>query len=168
MTWWNLLFLTLGLLILGCSASKGTPDISEGKTVVFEGLPHPMYEDELLESEKQTKAKILLHGSYFYEKFQDAKDTETNELRNVLSDPEGFTPFEGEKKCGGFHADYAVAWKVNGQVFEILICFGCGEVKRYGPRGEVREDMKQQTRENLKMILKMYDNVRPPHKMPWP
>src|SRR6185503_19767039 len=99
MTWWNLLFLTLGLLTLGCSASNGKPEISEGKTIVFEGLPHPNYE-EIFESEKQSKSTTLLHGSYFYEKFQDAKDTETNELRNVLSDPEGFRPFEGEKKCG--------------------------------------------------------------------
>ena len=167
MKWRALVVVCLALLPLGCSSSP-LQDIPESKTVVFEGLPHPMYESELLESEKESKATTTLHNCYFYEPSQPAKDTETNELRNVLSDPEGFSPFEGEKKCGGFHADYAVAWKEGGRVFEVLICFGCGEVKRYGPRGEVREDMKQPTREKLKMILKMYDNVRPPHKMPWP
>jgi len=170
MTWRTLLLLHLISAILGCSSdsSTGISRIEEGKTVVFEGLPHPMYERELVESERQTKPMTTLHGNYFYVPFQAAKDNETNELRDVLSNAEGFEPFAGEKKCGGFHADYAVVWKENGQIFEVLICFGCGEVKRFGPQGEVREDMKESTRETLKMILKMYNNVRPPQKMPWP
>jgi hypothetical protein len=139
--------------------------VLEGKTIVYEGLPHPNFDPPgLLESEKSSKQTTVLHDCYFYKSFQPAKDTETNELRELLTDPLAFSPFSGEKKCGGFHADYAVAWKENGQVTEVLICFGCGEVKRFGPRGTAREDMNADTEKLLQTILKMYDRDRPHRK----
>jgi hypothetical protein len=166
MAWRTLCFLNLVIAALGCSSTAAIPEnaVAEGNTIVFEGLPHPGYEAELFESEKNSKSTVKLHGSYFYKAFQPAKDTETSELRETLSDPERFEPFSGEKKCGGFHADYAVAWKENGRLFKVLICFGCGEVKRFGPQGEVREDMKTNTSDLLKMVLKMYDRDRPAHQ----
>ena len=157
-----LITMMLGLTILGCSSSP-SPAIPEGTTVVYEGLPHPTYEDELFENEKQ-KPTAVLHGLHFYRECHALNVKEAETLTAVISGAGGFATWSGEKKCGGFHADYAVAWKQGGKTFEVLICFGCGEVKRYGPGKEVREDMKSETSDKLKELLKAYDELRPPHE----
>ena len=72
--------------VLGCSSNTEVPssDVLEGKTIVYEGLPHPNFDPPgLLESEKSSKQTTVLHDCYFYKSFQPAKDTETNELREL-------------------------------------------------------------------------------------
>ncbi|MFN0022131.1 MAG: hypothetical protein ACKVP0_28110 [Pirellulaceae bacterium] len=156
-----LILTTLEFLTSGCTSPVAA--IPEGTTVVYEGLPHTAYEGDLFESEKN-KPTAVLHGLYFYREYHTLSGKEAETLRTALSDASGFSPWSGEKKCGGFHADYAVAWKEDGKTFEVLICFGCGEVKRYGTGKEIREDMKKETSDEFNELLKAYDKLRPAHQ----
>ncbi len=164
----SIILFVVGMVTLGCSSGP-SENIPEAQTVVavYEGLPHPFYENELYESEKNSKTTTNLHESYFYHESHSLSPREGEALQKVLGDTENFEPFvdsENTKTCGGFHADYAATWKRNGMVVEVLVCFGCDEVKRFGPEGEVREVMKEGTSDKLKTLLKVYDKIRPPHE----
>lgn len=128
------------------------------KVVVFEGLPHPVSERELLAEEKRTKDWWRLHGESFY----SAKQTLTVEQRKRLQGVErSIAPWSGMKLCGGFHADYAVAWLGKFGVYEMLACFSCGEVRLYGPQMELTGDLKGETAESLRTFLREFQRERP-------
>jgi hypothetical protein len=67
----------------------------------------------------------------------------------------------GEKKCGGFHPDYAVEWSVGRDRYRALICFGCEEVKLFGPALESRNDLDRTAYKRLEELLKPYQKNRP-------
>ena len=69
------------------------------------------------------------------------------------------------KGCGGFHPDYAVERAVGGQVYRCLVCFGCGEVKVFGPGGELHRDVVNPI--PLKRLLVPYWKNRPASDV-WP
>ncbi len=71
-----------------------------------------------------------------------------------------YKEFSGEKKCGGFHPDFAVEWQIGTAKYQALICFGCGEVKLFGPGYESRYDFHSET---IEKILKKYNKNRPAH-----
>jgi hypothetical protein len=133
-----------------------------GRVVVYEGLPHQTYERELLEEEKRTKATVTLHDFPFYREPLDLTEEGAKALRGLLGDARTFEPFAGEKTCGGFHPDYAVEWSHEGQTTQYQLCFGCGEVKVYGPGGEFRFDLRADARERLTRLLRPYRKNRPP------
>jgi hypothetical protein len=80
-------------------------------------------------------------------------------LLTLLGSDGTLLTFSGEKKCGGFHADYALTWKVAGVEYAALFCFGCGEVKLFGPQQEFRYDIGEE--DSLTRILKHYVRNRP-------
>jgi hypothetical protein len=128
---------------------------------LYEGLPHKMYEPDVLKSELNSKPTVQMHGFAFYRDPLVLKDGDGEKLRNILGDPGTFTPFEEEKKCGGYHPDYAVEWSSRGRVYICLICFGCGEAKVYGRGGEQHFDVREAPEESLKAILCPYRKNRP-------
>jgi hypothetical protein len=160
----------VGLLLLGSGCNKSHPgaeaDRSPFATVsraekltLYEGLPHPGYEPKVVESERKTKETFDLHGYAFYREPLALTPVDAGKLKVILGDPARFAPFAGEKKCGGFHPDYAVEWAVDGQVYQCLFCFGCGEVKMYGPLGETRFDLADA--KSLRGVLMPYQKNRP-------
>ena len=57
------------VLLAGCSGSSGaftTPVAGAEKMTLWEGLPHQMFEHDLMESERRSKPVQELHGHWFY------------------------------------------------------------------------------------------------------
>jgi hypothetical protein len=167
----NLVLLVPGLCLFVAACSPGKGDVPgraalatvgrAEKLALLEGLPHPGYEAKQLESEKKSKPTIELDGFLFYKEPLDLKGDDTRALAELLGRADSFKPFAGEKKCGGFHPDYAVEWTASGGVHRYLICFGCGEVKVHTPTGDSRFDIASVARERLESILKNYQKNRP-------
>jgi hypothetical protein len=160
------LIVPLLLAFSGCSGRH--PDTTTLKQadrlVLYEGLPHQMYESQALEAEKKAKPTVTLHGFSFYRETLEVKAGDDQRLKTLMSDPGSFEAFSGEKRCGGFHPDYAVEWSAGGQVYQALLCFGCWEVKIYGPKGEAIYDIRGDARDQLKALLEPYRKNRPPFK----
>lgn len=129
--------------LVGCSASpqsEYTIPQAEALTL-YEGLPHPMYETEVLEAEKNAKPTVDLHGYPFYRATLSLKPDDERSVKEILSTAATYEPFGGEKKCGGFHPDFAFAWTISGKRQACLICFGCKEIKVFRSGNETRFDI---------------------------
>ncbi len=131
------------------------------RVVLYEGLPHPAWESELLEEQLRTKETQELHGHPFYKETLPLKLDDSKRLTDILGSAGTYKRFSGEKKCGGFHPDFVVEWHVGEDRFRVLICFGCREVKLYGPQIESRYDLDQVASNELKKILHGYRKNRP-------
>ena len=152
------------LLASAASCSRGKPSLASPnpeKITLYEGLPHQMYESGKLAEEK-TKPTVEKGGFPFYRDPLALKDADAKALGTILANPDTFEPFGGEKKCGGFHPDYALVASSKGEEFTYLICFGCGEVTVYGSgRSETRYDLGRDARTRLEELLKPYQKNRP-------
>ena len=159
-----------GLVLSGCSggAPQGPTIRQAGVLSLYEGLPHPIYETEALAAEQKSKPTIDLHGYPFYRQPLVLKPGDDKQLRDVLGDGSSYRQHSGEKKCGGFHPDYAVVWSVRGQQSTDLICFTCQEIRRFGPAGEANFDIAAEVRERLKRLLASYLRDRPAHPFSGP
>lgn len=138
------------------------------RITVYEGLPHPMYEEEEFRRELQAKATVQLHGFPFYREPLALKQGDVETLRGLLGTEGSYMPYGGEKMCGGFHPDYAVEWTNGRGVDHCLICFGCSEARVYGPRGgtfyNLRDEGGDRDPMKLLVLLKVYRKNRPPHE----
>ncbi|WZP00055.1 hypothetical protein EP7_001672 [Isosphaeraceae bacterium EP7] len=168
------------ILVLGVSATIAAiwhlrPQVYDtvrlsNRLVVFEGLPHPMYEEATFEKELKSQQTIQISGFPFYLEPLDMKVEDLKALRDLLGNRNTYQAYSGEKKCGGFHPDYAVEWTFEGRVYRCLICFGCFEVRFIDPKGnersyDLRQDRDGRTRKSgLSDLLKTYRNHRPPHE----
>ncbi|HEU5297191.1 MAG TPA: hypothetical protein VFU71_20590 [Burkholderiaceae bacterium] len=142
-----------------CAAVRQVRDF-----VLLEGLPHQHWESELLATEMRAKAFVKLSGFPFYRDTLSMSSEDRQRLSHVLCDPETYSPFGGEKACGGFHPDYAVEWCPDGMVWRALICYGCGEIKLAGPATELRCDIPPSVFVQLYGILADYHKNRPGHE----
>jgi len=152
------------VILAGCAVPKredaGT---DSAQLMVYEGLPHQFYEQRELEKEIKTKETVALHGYRFYSPPVEISDDEGRRLKALLEDDHSFKEWSGEKKCGGFHPDYAVQWRVGDSTHQYLICFGCGEAKVFGPNREARYDLaaEQQLKEALGKYRKNWPATGP-------
>ncbi|HJZ58011.1 MAG TPA: hypothetical protein VKE74_23840 [Gemmataceae bacterium] len=128
------------------------------KVVLFEGLPHPAHEKALLDAELKAKKTISDHGFAFYAEPLELKPADAKTLIALFSDPESFRQWRGYKKCGGFHPDYMVEYHVGQDVYRMQVCFGCSEVKVFGPKLELYCDM---AKEPFAKVLRTYQKNRP-------
>ena len=152
------------VIFTGCSGPhpQTTTLKQADRLVLYEGLPHQMYERQALEAERKAKSTVTLHGFPFYRETLELKAADAERLKALLSDPGSYAAYSGEKKCGGFHPDHAVEWTAGGRTYQILICFGCFEAKIYSPKGEALHDFRLEASKQLKVLLAPYRKNRPP------
>jgi hypothetical protein len=160
------LIVLLGLASSGCSGPppEAATLTQAERLVLYEGLPHQMYEPKALDAERKAKPTVTFHGFPFYRETLELKPGDDNRLKALLSDPRSFSAYSGEKKCGGFHPDYAVEWSAGGQVYQALICFGCFEARIYGPAGGTTYDVGRDVQERFRTLLGPYRKNRPPFR----
>jgi len=131
------------------------------KATLYEGLPHQRHESALLKQEKAAKKTLDFGDFTFYQEPFEVKDTDFKALKAILSSPETFRPYSGEKGCGGYHPDYFVEWYAEGEICRVYLCFGCGEAKVVGPNGETKYDLDSAGRVKLEDVLFAYHKNRP-------
>jgi hypothetical protein len=170
------LFTLLGMLVASSSfaafpneqltqLSSITAGIAHSSSfVLYEGLPHQAWEREQLLEELGSKKFISMYGFPFYERPLSVAAADVEALRRLTSTPESYLPYGGPKLCGGFHPDYALAWKNGDTTFYILVCFGCREIKLYGADRELLTEMATESRPQFEMLLLKYHDQRPPHE----
>lgn len=128
---------------------------------VYEGLPHQFFEAELLDAEQKRNDVIEVGGYSFYAPKTLLQLDRMEELKHWLSMEGSFSKFSGEKKCGGFHPDYAVVWEGQKRDYAVLICFGCGEVIFTDGSKKLRYDLNNKTKSGLIELLADYAKKRP-------
>lgn len=146
------------------ASSKIRKAIAEANIVfVYEGLPHQMFERDLLAAESKRKDIEKIGSFRFYTPAVAATTPEM--LKRLLSSSSTIQVFGGEKLCGGFHPDFAVQWSSkDGSRFFALICFGCHEVIYGDGKNEYRYDFEDEPFEMLKKELAPYSKKRPKTK----
>jgi hypothetical protein len=132
------------------------------KVVLHEGLPRPG--DKSFNTEKTTKKTVTIANWLFYAEPLDFKDKDESKLTDLIGSEKTFAAFSGVKKCGGFHPDYALEWRVGKDTYYALICFGCHEVKVYGPGKGAYADIAKDGYNSLTALLKPYRKNRPERK----
>jgi len=160
MTLLHVLLAVLAALPTKVSPIEDTADFRDtvkgaAKLRVYQGLPHQTFEAEKLKKELKRENVVMIAGLPFYAPPVEAAEPEA--LRQLLGAPATLEVFSGEKKCGGFHADYAVSWEAKGKTWHALVCFGCHEmllaegdrVFRY----DVSKDGYEKLKETLQAIL---------------
>ena len=93
---------------------------------IYEGLSHPFFEKDQLIDEILFGSRKIIHGHGF-----ESGKIESNEVTQAIEEElwseNAFSPWAGEKMCGGFHADYCLRWKDQGVRYDVMICLGCSE-----------------------------------------
>jgi hypothetical protein len=119
-----------------------------GKVVLYEGLPGEWSTDKPREEKT-----VQLHGYTLYEKQLVLSDETAKKLTALFCAEATFKKWGGLKKCGGFHPDFCVEWRNGEDVYQVLICFGCHEVKCYGPKQELYCDIQEDAYKQFTAIL---------------
>jgi hypothetical protein len=132
--------------------------------VLYEGLPHQMFERDQLKNELATKKTIKIHDFHFYERPLEVDGGEVEPLRRLSRAADSYWSYGGPKMCGGYHPDYCLTWKDGEAVYQLLICFGCHEMKLYGPKSELMADIRPDAYKAFAEILKKYRDQRPAGK----
>lgn len=132
--------------------------------VLYEGLPHQRFEKGLMEQEKRTKRVRDIQGFPFYVEKLELKDEDAKRLTALLSDVGRLGSIlspDVQKKCGGFHPDYALEWSNGNDRVQAQICFGCGDVRLFSSGSYSERDLSKKARASLEEILKGYRKNRP-------
>ena len=138
---------------------------------IYEGLPSPVFERNLFDSEKSGKICRQIAGEWFYSVPQEMKLEDSMKLQRLVG-AGLLQPWRGEKLCGGFHADWAIALSSDKSLLSVLICFGCHEVRllREGKPFaadlktvdfRVTTDLKDESFAELVSLLTAYRKERP-------
>ena len=137
-----------------------------GTIRVLEGLPHQNYYHDIFEEERKTKPNLELGGFHFYEGTLELSPGDVKKVVEILHRTSTYEPYLGEKKCGGYHPDFAVSWTLDHVQYHALLCFGCGEVKLLGPSGERHYDLERDSARELENILRNYHKNAPESTLP--
>ena len=124
---------------------------------LFEGLPHPMWESDQLDEELGSKETIVIHDFPFYERPLSIAADDVEPLRSLCAAADSYASYTGEKLCGGYHPDYCLRWEDETDTYDLMICFGCGEMKLYGPENYLIVDLKA----DFQTLLEKYRDQRP-------
>ena len=133
---------------------------------ILEGLPHPRFEKLAFSQELASNAVRDILGSLFYDESRPVKFEDHTAIRSVLADPRTFLPCQDDgvvrlKRCGGFHADFAIEFRHDAQVGGALICFGCGEIKTLIQGDRWHNDLLPEAQAALRRTLLGYRDKRP-------
>ena len=132
--------------------------------VVYEGLPHQLWEHESLQNELKAKKTLKRHGFPFYEAPVKLNKEDAEKLAAICGDVKNFEPWSGEKLCGEYHPDWCVELQSGTDVYRVFICFGCSEARLYGPMKDVYCDLTKANRKKFAEILKPLHTQRPLRK----
>ena len=132
-------------------------------TRLLEGLPHPMWERELYDRECQRHDVMRLGDSVFYTTPLDVAPEVIRDVVALAQNAASYTPkAPGEfRRCGRFHADYAVEWSDSGSMRQVLICFGCGEAILRSPHSAHHVDLTPHAEKSLTTLLNGVRQLRP-------
>jgi hypothetical protein len=131
---------------------------------IYEGLPHQGWEQKRLFDELATKKTVKLHDFPFYDFAITPSEADAAKLIAICGQQKTFGVYAGAKLCGGFHPDWCVEFKKDSDVYQMLVCFGCQEVRLYGPRNKVFSDLDKGTMNTLREILTPLQKNRPKPK----
>lgn len=154
------LFITTKKVDLDASANIRNSLKSSDNIHVYEGLPHQTFEAAQLKEETKRTDTTEIGKFPFYTPKQTPPEEAAHLLREVLVSANSLLKFSGEKRCGGFHPDYAVAWTVDDVEYAALICYGCHEVLFVGGRDTYRYDLKDDALRRLKKLLAPFAKKR--------
>ena len=118
-----------------------------------------MVEAGLLKTEKKRKDTIKLSGFPFYTPKVAVSDKIAKTLKQIVAAPTSYAVFSGEKRCGGFHPDYAVTWFDGDKEYAILFCYGCVEALIVDGQKTYRYDFKKQ--DDIRRLLTAFKAKRP-------
>ncbi|MCW1926239.1 hypothetical protein OKA05_27020 [Luteolibacter arcticus] len=133
----------------------------DSKLTLYEGLPHQSFERDLLASERKDKKTITRYSFSFYDQPNPVSEEDAKRLKSLVQDPKSFAQWQGVKRCGGFHPDFALVWKDSDAELEIHVCFGCHEIMAYRNKVEVYCEIEDEALSALKKILGNYQKQRP-------
>ena len=135
---------------------------SSVKMSVFEGLPNPFGERDLVKSELKIKQTFKNRGHRFYATEISLTAVDSSSLQAIAVGSAGFVEWSRMKTCGGFHPDWLIrCTSGDGSVHELHLCFGCREAKLYGPGYQLYCDLEPDTRQALKALLGRNRKQRP-------
>lgn len=127
--------------------------------VLIEGLPNENTEAKLFRSEKKNSETVKRHGFLFYPAALRPLPQDAATLAAALSAPNAISQYSrAMKQCGGFHPDFAVVWTdpQTAARNEAQICFGCEEIKFFGPDAKIYADLEPATFAALRSVLRHY------------
>ncbi len=143
-------------------SSQFAAAIAKAQTLeLLEGLPHTMFEKDLLEKERTNQKVTKVEGFYFYDEVRQVKPEDAATIINILKDSDNFGEFPLPKHCGGFHPDFALRFKHRGKTYQALICYGCDEAGLFGPGIDSTVDVVTEHQKKLEKPLKNYSRRRP-------
>ena len=116
---------------------------ADTNVMVYEGLPHPVWEDEELRAELRSSRTIRRGSFAFYESEITLSKSDRLRLLEYLVSGENLEAWHGFKECGGFHPDYTTVWKSKVGEVEVQFCFGCREARIFFDGEGVRSDLSE-------------------------
>ncbi len=137
----------------------GIPD--GGEVLIYEGLPSEFWEPELRLRELKEQETIEVHGYPVYDDLQTMPEADAGELTRLFTAKESFARYRSQKPCGGFQPEFCLQWNEGEAATVALISMECGEVKLYGPRGELHCDLAPAAVQTLKALLLRYQKNSP-------
>ena len=136
----------------------------ECKVQVFEGLPHPRWDPDLLAAESKRGISFEDHGFLFYAPVRDISKADTGALKRSLQSEKSYSRFKGFKMCGGYHPDFLIRMIGDGGMVSFQICFGCGEARIFKDTLVLHCDLTGEGFTFLQAILEDYYIERPDKK----
>ncbi len=124
-----------------------------GEVLLYEGLPSEFWEPELRQKALKELETAQLFGYAVYDEAQALNPADADELTRLLTARESFARYSSQKACGGFQPEFGVQWQAGDAATVALISLECGEVKLYGPRGELYCDLVPDVVLKLKPLL---------------
>ncbi len=125
---------------------------------MVEGLPHPSTESEAYLAEAKRKDTQAIAGFQFYK--PALKPIPGNTLRQLITNPANLTEWE-QKRCAGFHPDWALTWRAGWRKQHALICFGCSELIFITREAQLRYNLTPTALKKLKAQLAPFQTKRP-------
>ncbi len=104
---------------------------------VFPGLPHNYWGEEAFIRELWNSENQPIHGYRFYSKPLSFSEEFRRVVHDLFTEEKTFVPYRGPKKCGGYHADFAVLLDDAGEHYWFLVCLGCHEVLCFTDQAEL-------------------------------
>jgi hypothetical protein len=129
---------------------------------LYEGLPRPGYEAELLEQESQRPDLTMIGSFPFYTPRVAVNGKQVMQFKEIFGDNGLYYPYVGlPKDCGEFHPDFAVEWTDRETLYRLLICFSCGEAQIVSQKGTKHYNVTVGGIIEIESLLSEYSLKRP-------